>query len=98
MSGSADMAEAWQEFAHNQRTSCLEGYKRAEMSMIVSAFSSTDTLTSLGHQEINILLTSHLRTYCLFIQLVERQVDFKLILSMLKDIQCAEAHCQKSSS
>ncbi|KAG9312383.1 glycoside hydrolase [Chiua virens] len=48
ISGPADMAMGWQELTSDQRTSYLQEYNAAGISLIVSAFGSTDTPTSSG--------------------------------------------------
>ncbi|KAH0835491.1 hypothetical protein J3R83DRAFT_9158 [Lanmaoa asiatica] len=47
-SGAADMALGWQELTDSERTSYLQEYNAAGISLIVSAFGSTDAPTSSG--------------------------------------------------
>ncbi|KAF8553127.1 glycoside hydrolase family 18 protein [Imleria badia] len=64
-SGPTDMAEGWKELTQEQRTSYIEEYNRAGISMIVSAFGSTDTPTSSGVDPVAIAdeLASWVREY-----------------------------------
>lgn len=47
-SGSVDEAQNWQELTASQRTSYVQEYNAAGISLIVSAFGSTETPTSSG--------------------------------------------------
>ncbi|KAI9463815.1 glycoside hydrolase family 18 protein [Boletus coccyginus] len=47
-SGSVDQAQNWQELTTSQRTSYVQEYNAAGISLIVSAFGSTETPTSSG--------------------------------------------------
>lgn len=53
-SGPADMAIGWQELTDSERTSYLEEYNAAGISLIVSAFGSTDAPTSSGIDPVTI--------------------------------------------
>ena len=52
MSGSVDEAENWQELTASQRSSYLSEYNSAGISLIVSAFGSTDTPTTSGYNAV----------------------------------------------
>ena len=47
-SGAADQAQNWQELTASQRASYVQEYNAAGISLIVSAFGSTETPTSSG--------------------------------------------------
>ena len=47
-SGAADMALGWTELSAGQRTSILQEYNAAGISLVVSAFGGTDAPTSSG--------------------------------------------------
>ena len=47
-SGAADQAQNWQELTADQRSSYISEYNEAGISLIVSAFGSTETPTSSG--------------------------------------------------
>ena len=53
-SGAADMALGWQELTSSQRTSYLQEYNAAGISLIVSAFGSTDTPTTSGEDAVTV--------------------------------------------
>ncbi|KAF8435382.1 glycoside hydrolase family 18 protein [Boletus edulis BED1] len=53
-SGAADMALGWQELTASQRASYLREYNAAGISLIVSAFGSTDAPTSSGVNPVTI--------------------------------------------
>lgn len=53
-SGAADMALGWQYLTASQRTSYLQEYNAAGISLIVSAFGSTDAPTSSGANAVTV--------------------------------------------
>jgi chitinase len=50
--GAADQAQEWQELTASERTSILDEYNAAGISLIVSLFGSTETPTSSGYDPI----------------------------------------------
>lgn len=53
-SGAVDMALGWQELTASQRTTYLQEYNAAGISLIVSAFGSTDSPTTSGTNAVTI--------------------------------------------
>ncbi|KAH0835490.1 glycoside hydrolase family 18 protein [Lanmaoa asiatica] len=54
ISGAADMALGWQDLTSSQRTSYLQEYNAAGISLIVSAFGSTDIPTTSGANSVTV--------------------------------------------
>lgn len=51
-SGSVDQAQNWQSLTASQRSSYLSEYSAAGISLVVSAFGSTETPTSSGYDAV----------------------------------------------
>lgn len=80
-SGAADEALAWQELTASERTTILDEYNAAGISLIVSLFGSTDTPTTSGDDPITTANT--MAAWALEYSLQGVDIDYEVFLKLV---------------
>ena len=90
-SGAVDEAQNWEELTSSERSSYLSEYKDAGISLIVSAFGSTETPTSSGYDAVTTANT--MAAWVIEYGFLGIDVDYEVLLRLffLGDVTITDA-------